>query len=267
MRDQGAVAESAGAARAGGRTRPVLTDLLRVGSVPRSVPVSGPSPSFDLLNPLVRRWVIEHGWPNLFNVQEFAIPPILARKRDVLIGSRVAAGRTEGVFLPICSELAVTRQSGTAESVRTLFLGPLTVEKDRVFDRVEQLCRKLGIGTARWAGGNHPLGGTPGGILRSTPESLIDLVAATRAPARLAELFGGLRYVVVDEVHTLGEDARTARLIATLDRLETVLGDRVPRIGLSADPTGLSDAAERLRPGRADEAVLLRSVREPTLAH
>jgi ATP-dependent Lhr-like helicase len=220
---------------------------------------SGP-PGFELLHRDVQRWVWQRGWPDLHDVQNRAVQPILARERDVLIGAATAAGKTEAAFLPICSDLVAAGSTGGG--VQVLYLSPLKALINDQFRRVDDLCEGLGIPTHRWHGDvaqskKTALVKDPGGILLTTPESL-EAMFVRRGP-QLRTLFAGLRYVVVDELHSFLGVERGTQLISLLHRLETALRDRVPRIGLSATLGDMSIAAEQLRPGAGAQVTVINS--------
>src|SRR5262249_43387328 len=81
----------------------------------------------------------------------------------------------------------------------------------------------------------------PPDILLTTPESLALMLTHEGA----SDLFGGLRQVVVDEVHALAPGKRGADLSLSLERLEALAGG-LQRLGLSATATPLSEAARYL---------------------
>jgi ATP-dependent Lhr-like helicase len=51
---------------------------------------------------------------------------------------------------------------------------------------------------------------------------------------RVRDVFAGLRYVIIDEVHAFAGDDRGAHLSAILERLVEIAGRDVQRLGLSA---------------------------------
>ena len=215
-----------------------------------SEPASG---SFARLHPEVQRWLHRAGWSALRDAQERAIPPILDGRRDVLIAAATAAGKTEAAFLPVCSALlAAPGEAGAGVSV--LYLAPLKALINDQFARLEDLAGALGLPVHRWhgdvdSGRKRRLLDHPAGLLLITPESL-EALFVLRGP-RLAAFFGGLRYVVVDELHAFLGSERGRQLQSLLHRLEFLLRRRVPRIGLSATLGDLGLAAEALRPNGA----------------
>src|SRR6185295_2174582 len=131
------------------------------------------SHAFLDLHPDVQRWVYENGWETLREIQERAVPPILAGDQDVILAAPTASGKTEAAFLPICSAIATLRQP----SIEALYIGPLKALINDQFSRLQDLCDRLTIEVCRWHGdvSNHlkkKLLTKPGGILLITPESL-----------------------------------------------------------------------------------------------
>src|SRR5580693_4971093 len=63
------------------------------------------SGSFDLLDQRIQRWIWAQKWQELHDVQERAIPRILAADRDVILAAATAGGKTEAAFLPILTNL------------------------------------------------------------------------------------------------------------------------------------------------------------------
>lgn len=214
---------------------------------------------FGRLHPRVQRWVWQQGWNELHDIQDTAIPAILDGDRDVLIGAATAAGKTEAAFLPICSRLA---EDQLEPGVQALYVGPLKALINDQFRRMEDLCETLDIPTHRWHGDvpatrKQALLRKPSGILLITPESLeaMFVLRGTSVP----KLFGALRYVVIDELHSFLGTERGAQLLSQLHRLETTIRRRVTRIGLSATLGDMALAAAGLRPGHGDQVTILES--------
>jgi ATP-dependent Lhr-like helicase len=95
----------------------------------------------------------------------------------------------------------------------------------------------------------------PDGILLITPESVEALFVnqGTLVP----KLLNGLRFVVVDEMHSFVGTERGAQLQSLLHRIELAIRRRVPRIGLSATIANPASAAEFLVPGKGEEVTLI----------
>ena len=70
-------------------------------------------------------------------------------------------------------------------------------------------------------------------------------------------MFAGLRYIVIDELHSFIGIERGAQLQSLMHRIDLAVRRRVPRIGLSATLADLTIAAEFLRPGHAGSVAIL----------
>lgn len=207
------------------------------------------SDAFSLLHPDVARWVWEQGWTELRSAQTEAFGPILAGDTDVIISAATASGKTEAAYLPICSALTTT---GPTPGISVLYVSPLKALINDQFDRLDRLCEHLEIPVHRWHGDvpgtrKAKLLDDPSGMLLITPESLEALFVLRGA--RIGALLGGLRYVVLDELHSFLGTERGAQLQSLIHRVELAVRRRVPRIALSATLGDMALAAEFLRPG------------------
>jgi ATP-dependent Lhr-like helicase len=188
--------------------------------------------SFDLLAEPVRRFVRDQRWESLRPIQAAAIQHILATDEHYILASRTASGKTEAAFLPILSKVDF-RQPG----VQVLYVSPLIALINDQFLRVEQLCRYLDVKVTKWHGeanrtAKKHLVQQPEGIVLITPESLEAMFV--NAPYHVKTLFSGLRYVVIDEIHSfLGTD-RGLHLQSLLARLRGVNTQAFSIVGLSA---------------------------------
>jgi ATP-dependent Lhr-like helicase len=225
-----------------------------------SSPPSSSSPRgaaiLERLHSGVQRWVWDQGWSELRPVQEKAAAPILAGDRDVIISAPTAGGKTEAAFLPIASRLAEDQPAG----VGCLCVSPLKALITDQCDRLTPLFERVGLPLTPWHGDvAESLKGRfrrdPRGALLITPESL-EAMFVRRGPT-LPDLFGSLSYVVVDELHSFIGSARGRQLQSLLHRIELAVRRRIPRIALSATLGDMQLAAEALRPGEADEVVLI----------
>jgi len=225
-----------------------------------------PSQAYALYHPTVQQWIYRQGWNQLRDVQERAAALINARQRDVIIASATASGKTEAALLPICSVLARGSEQGLGAGVAALVVSPLKALINDQYDRISGLAEPLGLRLHRWHG-DAPASGkarvlrAPEGLLLITPESLEALFV--RHGDRAHRIFGGLRYLVIDELHSFIGTERGAQLQALLHRVETAAGRRVPRIALSATLGDFSGAAEFLRPRNGGQVAIVSSA-EPS---
>ncbi|MCX2949688.1 DEAD/DEAH box helicase [Lentzea sp. NEAU-D7] len=206
----------------------------------------------------MRRWVWRREWPDLRDVQELAIPAVLAADRDVIIAAATASGKTEAAFLPICSALL----NNPGPGIRALYVSPLKALINDQYRRLDDLCEQLDIPVHRWHGdvaaaAKAKVFTQPEGILLITPESL-EAMFVLRGP-EVSRVFTSLGWVVVDEMHSFVGGERGAQLQSLLHRLELAVRRTVPRIGLSATLGDMAAAADFLRPGGGGRVRLIES--------
>ena len=209
------------------------------GPAGAETPAVASASAFALLHPGVQKQLWRMGWKALRPLQVKAIHAILGSEAHVILSAATAAGKTEAAFLPILSRLA----DEPTGAVRALYVGPLRALINDQFRRVEELCAYLDMPVYRWHGdvsGTHKaaLVKHPGGVLLITPESLESLFV--NRSAYLVNLFGGLRHVVIDEVHTFLDNERGLHLRSLLSRVKSITseasgeGRTYRTVGLSA---------------------------------
>jgi ATP-dependent Lhr-like helicase len=167
--------------------------------------------------------------------------PVLAQDKNLLLCAPTGTGKTLAAFLPVVSQLA--GQSMT-NSIRCLYISPLKALTNDVRRSLRVVFRELRgflpdgiepptLGMRTGDASSHTrrkLLLAPPDILLTTPESLAVLLTQPAA----GDLFGGLRWIIVDEIHALAPTKRGADLSLSLERLHDVAGADVQRIGLSA---------------------------------
>lgn len=215
------------------------------------------STAFGRLDHRVQRWIWERGWTDLRDIQEAAISAILDSDRDVIVSAATASGKTEAVFLPLCSKLVGETPK---ESVRAIYISPLKALINDQFGRLEDLCERLELPVHRWHGdvggaSKHALLRAPSGILLITPESL-EALFVLRGHA-LGAMFAHLDALVIDELHSFIGRERGRQLQSLAHRLEVLLERPVRRIGLSATLGDMSLAAEFLRIGKGRDVEII----------
>lgn len=214
------------------------------------------SSAFERFHEGVQRWIWDQGWTALHPVQERAAEPILAGDRDVIISAPTAGGKTEAAFLPIASRLA----ESTASGIGCLCVSPLKALINDQAARLTTLFDRVDLPLTPWHG-DVPQGRKQKllkehrGALLITPESLEALFVLRGR--QVPELLEGVRYVVVDELHSFIGTERGRQLSSLLNRVELAVRRRVPRIALSATLGDMALAAEALRPGAGDAVVLV----------
>ena len=224
---------------------------------PRSSSDPHPSSAFERFHPGVQRWIWEQEWKSLRPVQEHAARQIMDGNADVIISAPTAGGKTEAAFLPIASRLAETETDGIA----CLCVSPLKALINDQATRLTPLFEHVGLPLTPWHGDvpqsrKQKLLQEKKGVLLITPESL-EAFFVLRG-GKIPSLFSGLTHVVVDELHSFIGSERGRQLQSLLNRVELAIRRRVPRVALSATLGDMRLAAEALRPGAGNAAVLIK---------
>ena len=180
----------------------------------------------------IREFIYAQGWEALRDVQVAAAESIFGSDNNLLLTSSTASGKTEAAFFPILSLLC----EDPPESVGVLYIAPLKSLINDQFGRIEALLDESGIPVTHWHGdvaGSHKkkLLERPRGILQITPESLESMLI--NRSNDIPRLFGDLRFVVIDEIHTLTGSDRGNQILCQLSRIGRVLGRHPRRVGLS----------------------------------
>ena len=196
--------------------------------------MSKTSASFDLLDEHVRRWIWRQGWTSLKDIQENAIPVVLAGNSDVIISASTAGGKTEAAFLPI---LTAILQSDKSFGYQVLYVSPLKALINDQYRRLSDITAEMGIDVIPWHGDIDAARKkrslkNPNGIVIITPESLESFLINRERFVMGA--FSSLQYVVIDELHSFIGTERGKQLQSLLSRIEQVTRRHIPRIAMSA---------------------------------
>lgn len=199
--------------------------------------------AFDRYAPFVQEYIYQNHWENLRSIQVAAADAIFNTDENVLLTASTASGKTEAAFFPIITLFSEDMPS----SVGCIYIGPLKALINDQFSRLNDLCAEADIPVWHWHGDvaqSHKakLMRHPSGILQITPESLEALLLHKHAA--ITKLFGDLRFVVIDEVHSLLRGDRGGQTLCLIERLSRIAGVNPRRIGLSAtigDPEGTGE--------------------------
>ena len=188
---------------------------------------------FDRYAPFVQDFIYRNGWRNLRAVQVAAADVIFNSDDNLLLTASTASGKTEAAFFPIISEF----WERPPASIGCLYIGPLKALINDQFLRLNELCDQAGIPVWHWHGDvsqSHKdrLMRNPSGILQITSESLESMVMHKHMV--IPRLFGDLRYVVIDEVHSLLRGDRGGQTLCLIESLSRLAQVNPRRIGLSA---------------------------------
>lgn len=167
-------------------------------------------------------------------IQERAVPAIRTGG-DVLMTAPTAAGKTEAFAAP-AAELVYGSERGR---LTVLITSPTRALANDLFRRLEVRFEDANVAFGRYTGEHKDLaaGGKLPEVAIATPEALDSLLA--RRPRAL----GGVRLVVMDEIHILDNTVRGDHLRVLLHRLDLAAGRPVQRVAASAtvdDPQGLA---------------------------
>ncbi|MDR0310349.1 MAG: DEAD/DEAH box helicase [Acidobacteriota bacterium] len=188
---------------------------------------------FNRYAPFIQDFIYQNSWGSLRAIQVAAAEAVFNTDNNVLLTAATASGKTEAAFFPILTLFT----EDMPKSVGALYIGPLKALINDQFMRLNDLCREARIPVWHWHGDvgqshKNKLLKNPSGILQITPESLEALLLHKHAD--IARLFGDLRFVVIDEVHSLLRGDRGGQTLCLIERLSKLSGANPRRIGLSA---------------------------------
>lgn len=193
--------------------------------------------------PFIQDYIYQQGWQKLRPIQVAAAEEIFNTDHNVLLSSSTASGKTEAAFFPILTDLA----EHPADSIGCLYIAPLKALINDQYGRLTELCQDADIPIWRWHGDvaqtqKRKMLKHPRGVLQITPESLESFMINKHMD--IPHLFGDLRYIVVDELHSFLRSDRGGQTFCLIQRLSRLAGIHPRRIGLSAT-IGNLDAASR----------------------
>jgi ATP-dependent Lhr-like helicase len=223
------------------------SNLIHLLTVPPSSDAAAES-----LPPELRAWfAASQAEPTV--IQRYAWPAI-EQGGHLLLCSPTGSGKTLAAFMPILGRILAQARPG----LQCLYVAPLkALVRDvrrnlkRAWQSIQQAGHfpqtelRLGLRTGDTAQRvrQRQLADPPA-ILLTTPESLAQLLANPAGQ----ELFRGLRWVVVDEIHALVGNKRGGDLALSLERLANLNAEseRPQRIGLSATCAPVAAVAQFL---------------------
>ena len=211
---------------------------------------------FSRFPDFIKEYIYGHGWSELREVQLEAARVIFDTDSNLLISSSTASGKTEAAFFPIISDIYDDPEA--KRSVSVLYIAPLKSLINDQFYRLDELLDMSGIPVTHWhgdvgAGHKSRLLKKPEGILQITPESLESMLM--NRSNDIPRIFGSLRYVVIDEVHSMIGADRGNQVLCLLSRIGRRIGHNPRRIGLSATVGDIGLTADWLGAGSGRETI------------
>ena len=189
--------------------------------------------TFSRYAPFIQNYIYSRGWETLRPLQTAAAQVIFDTDDNLLLSASTASGKTEAAFFPILTDLA----ENPADSIACLYIAPLKALINDQYDRLKDICEDSDVPVWRYHGDvsasqKRKMFKRPQGVLQITPESLESLMINKHAD--IPRLFGDLRYVVIDELHSFLRSDRGGQTFCLLERLNRLAGVKPRRIGLSA---------------------------------
>ncbi|PWM45328.1 MAG: ATP-dependent helicase [Clostridiales bacterium] len=209
---------------------------------------------FNRYAPFIQDFIYQNNWESLRAIQVAAADAVFNTDDNVLLSASTASGKTEAAFFPILTLF----DEDPPKSVGAIYIGPLKSLINDQFMRLNDLCREAHVPVWHWHGDvsqthKNKLLKNPSGILQITPESLESLLM--RKHGDIARLFGDLRFIVIDEVHSLMRGDRGGQTLCLIERLSKLAGVNPRRIGLSATIGDLQTTGEFLSSGTGRKTV------------
>jgi ATP-dependent Lhr-like helicase len=180
-------------------------------------------------------WFADRDWQP--RAHQLALLDAVTKGRDTLLIAPTGGGKTLAGFLPSLIDLAAQPpKKEPARSIHTLYVSPLKALATDIARNLTAPVEEMGLPIQlETRTGDTPQSRRarqrllPPDILLTTPEQIALMLSHKSA----VELFGGLKCVILDELHALATSKRGDLLSLDLARLRT-LAPELTAIGLSA---------------------------------
>lgn len=204
-------------------------------------------------------WFASRGWHP--RAHQLALLEKAGDGRDTLLIAPTGGGKTLAGFLPSLVDLAGRPLAqGSARGVHTLYVSPLKALATDIARNLAAPIAEMGLPVQlETRTGDTPQSRRarqrvlPPDILLTTPEQIALMLSHKSA----GQLFGNLKYVILDELHALSASKRGDLLALDLARLRALAPD-LTAIGLSATVARPYELSAYLVPQRHDNAPTMR---------
>ncbi len=188
------------------------------------------------------RSLLKHTWTIFFSryatmtpIQKKAIPVILEKKNALLI-SPTASGKTEAVIVPLIERLINENWVGLS----IIYISPTKALVNDLSFRLKELCKELNIDVAIKTGDSPSFNADKiSGILITTPESFDSILCRYKA-----SLFN-LKALILDEIHLVDNTYRGDQLRVLIKRAEETATGKLNIYILSATVANPTELGKR----------------------
>ncbi len=206
---------------------------------------------------------VDNSFGILNNVQQATIPRIIAYE-STLVMSPTGSGKTLAAFLGILSELYKLEEQRLLEKkIYVLYISPLKALNNDIHKNLEIPLRSIKKSSGTTITAAKRTGDTtskerakllrlPPHILITTPESLALMLTAPKFKEHLRKI----KWLIIDEIHSLADNKRGSLLSLCIERLEHYLSG-LTRIGLSATVEPVDRIAHFLIGNRDSEVKII----------
>ncbi|MFZ2003834.1 MAG: DEAD/DEAH box helicase, partial [Stellaceae bacterium] len=225
---------------------------------------------FSLFHHAVAAWFARHfAAPTSAQTEAW---PAIRSGRHVLIAAPTGSGKTLAAFLAAIDGLVREglEQGALEDATQIVYVSPLKALSNDIQKNLQ--IPLAGIAEELAARGLPPVdirtwvrtGDTPSGerqkmakkpphIVVTTPESLYLLLGSESG----RRMLGTTRSVIVDEIHALASNKRGTHLAVSLERLKSLCGGKLQRIGLSATQKPIEAVARFLIGAAEDDCAII----------
>jgi ATP-dependent Lhr-like helicase len=197
--------------------------------------------------------------------------PLIKAGRHVLIAAPTGSGKTLAAFLAAIDDLVRQAIAGTLQDeTQVVYVSPLKALSSDIHRNLEvplagirEILREKGVphvDIRAWvrtgdtpAGERERVRRRPPHIVVTTPESLYILLGSQSGRNMLSTT----RTVIVDEIHALAPNKRGTHLALSLERLGSLCGNHLLRIGLSATQKPIEEVARFLVGAKENECAVI----------